>query len=164
MFLDLSDLPGDLHERCRQIRQDAGEHAKIPTCIGWGPTKTIAKLANGPAKDHAELNGLCDLTDPAVRQEWYRCTGIDEVWGIGRQTKQKLLGASIETITDFVALDAKTVRQMLTVVGARVQAELRGQSCSPLSDIATTRKSIASTRTFGRLLDICEQICEFYWY
>ena len=160
MFLDLSDLPGDLHERCRQIRQDVAEHAKIPTCIGWGPTKTIAKLANGLAKDHAELDGLCDLTDPAVRQDWYRRISIEEVWGIGRQTKQKLLAAGIETIADFVALDAKPVRQMLTVVGGRVQAELRGQSCLPLSDITATRKSIASTRTFGRLLLKWEEIRE----
>ncbi|AAW62099.1 SOS (error prone) mutagenesis protein UmuC [Gluconobacter oxydans 621H] len=160
MFLDLSNLPGDLHDRCRQLRQDVLDHAKIPTCVGWGPTKTIAKLANGLAKDHAELDGLCDLTDPAMRQDWYRRTDIDEVWGIGRQTTQKLKAMGIETIADFVALDAKTVRQMLTVVGARVQAELRGQSCLPLSDIAATRKSIASTRTFGRLLLKWDEIRE----
>ncbi|EHH68348.1 Y-family DNA polymerase [Gluconobacter morbifer] len=160
MFLDLSGLPGNLHDRCRQLRQDVLEHAKIPTCVGWGPTKTIAKLANGLAKDHAELDGLCDLTDPEIRQGWYRRTSIDEVWGIGRQTTRKLQATGIETIADFVALEAKTARKMLTVVGGRVQAELRGQSCLPLSDIAATRKSIASTRTFGRLLLKWEEIRE----
>ncbi|WP_146864162.1 Y-family DNA polymerase, partial [Gluconobacter kanchanaburiensis] len=160
MFLDLSNLPGSLYDRCRQLRRDVLDHAKIPTCVGWGPTKTIAKLANGLAKDHPHLDGLCDLMDPFVRQDWYRRTGIEEVWGIGRQTKQKLQDRGIETIADFVALDAKSVQHMLTVVGGRVQAELRGQSCLPLPDIAAIRKSIASTRTFGRLLLKWEEIRE----
>ena len=64
--------------------------AKIPTCVGWGPTKTIAKLANSIAKDHPAMGGLCDLTDPAVRADWYCRLSIDEVWGIGRRTTEKL--------------------------------------------------------------------------
>lgn len=41
-FLDLAELPGSLYERCRQLRADVLRIAKIPTCIGWGYTKTIA--------------------------------------------------------------------------------------------------------------------------
>lgn len=160
MFLDLAVLPGDLHERCTRIRTAVWREAKIPTCLGWGPTKTIAKLANGLAKSHARLDGLCDLTDPTARSEWYAATSIDEVWGIGRQTTQKLHALGIETVADFVRLDPKTTRSLLTVVGARVQMELRGQSCLNLSDIAPTRKSIASTRTFGRLLTDWPEIRE----
>ena len=36
------------------------------------------------------------------------------------------------------------------MVGARVQAELRGVSCLPLSMVAPTRKGVAVTRSFGR--------------
>jgi len=41
-FLDLTGLPGDLHERCSQLREDVRRITKIPTCIGYGQTKTIA--------------------------------------------------------------------------------------------------------------------------
>lgn len=41
-FLELAGLPGDLYERCKQLRADVLRIAKIPTCIGWGQTKTIA--------------------------------------------------------------------------------------------------------------------------
>lgn len=41
-FLDLTGLPGNLYERCKQLRADVLRIAKIPTCIGWGYTKTIA--------------------------------------------------------------------------------------------------------------------------
>ncbi len=41
-FLDLAGLPSNLHERCQKLRADVLRIAKIPTCIGWGQTKTIA--------------------------------------------------------------------------------------------------------------------------
>lgn len=153
MFLDLSGLPYDLPTFCRDLRTEVRRVAKIPTCIGWGPSKTIAKLANGIAKDRPELDGVCDLSDEAARRAYYRDLPIGEVWGIGRRTAEKLQRAGIGTIADFVGMDSRAARSMLTVVGARVQAELRGQSCLPLSEIAAPRKGLACTRTFGRLID-----------
>ena len=149
MFLDLAGLPGDLRERCRQLRADVLRITKIPTCIGWGPTKTIAKLGNAIAKDTPELEGLCDLTDPAVRAGYYATLPAAEVWGIGGRTVEKLQREGIVTIADYVAMPPKQVRELLTVVGARVQAELRGVSCLPLALAAATRKGIAVTRSFG---------------
>lgn len=149
-FIDFSGLPGDLHERCRQLRADVLRITKIPTCIGWGPTKTIAKLGNAIAKDAPELQGLCDLTDPAVRAHYYATLPAAEVWGIGGRTVDKLERAGIITIADFVAMSSKQARELLTVVGARVQSELRGVSCLPLALAAATRKGISVTRAFGR--------------
>jgi DNA polymerase V len=149
MFLDL-DIPVELHAFCAALRAEVRQVAKIPTCVGWGPTKTIAKLANGIAKDHSELGGLCDLRDGEERAGWYARLPVDEVWGIGRRTTEKLRAGGVETIADFVALDARAVRQHLTVVGARVQAELRGISCLPLQMLAATRKGLACTRAFSR--------------
>ncbi|WP_235034966.1 DUF4113 domain-containing protein [Roseomonas sp. 18066] len=118
--------------------------------MGWGPTKTIAKLANGIAKDHPELEGLCDLTDPAVRAGWYERLEIGEVWGIGRRTEEKLAQLGIRSIADFLTLDPRMARDLLTVVGGRVQEELRGVSCLPLQLMAAPRKGLAVTRSFGR--------------
>ena len=42
----------------------------IPTCVGIGPTKTLAKLANHIAKSIPELDGFCDLTDEEIRAHW----------------------------------------------------------------------------------------------
>ncbi len=149
-FLDLGGLPGNLYERCRQLRADVLRIAKIPTCVGWGPTKTIAKAANALAKSQPDLQGLCDLTDPEVRAGYYARLPVAEVWGIGGRTVDKLQRAGVVTVADFVAMDARMVRDLLTVVGARVQAELRGVSCIPLALAPATRKGIAVTRSFGR--------------
>lgn len=60
MFLDLTGLP-DLENFCHLLRDDVRRLAKIPTCVGIGPTKTIAKLANRIAKDDLALRGVYDL-------------------------------------------------------------------------------------------------------
>ena len=160
MFLDLDNLPGSLYERCRQIRADVLRIAKVPTCIGWGPTKTIAKAGNRIAKSAPEMQGLCDLTSPEVRAAYYSRLPAADVWGIGAQTAEKLTQAGVNTIADFVAMDAKMVREMLTVVGPRIQAELRGVSCLPLSLMAATRKGIAVTRSFGHAVTTWQEMRE----
>ena len=72
-----------------------------------------------------------------------------EVWSIGGRTVEKLERAGIITIADFLAMPPKQVRELLIVVGARVQSELRGVSCLSLALAAATRKGIAVTRSFG---------------
>ena len=52
------------------------------------------------------------------------------------------------------------VRDFLTVTGARVQAELRGLSCLPLSLAAPTRQGIAVTRTLGRPVETWAELRE----
>ena len=159
-FLDLAGLPGSLYERCKQLRADVLRIAKMPTCIGWGPTKVIAKAANALAKAQPDLQGLCDLTDPEVRAGHYARLPVAEVWGIGGRTVDKLQRLGIVTVADFVAMDARMARGLLTVVGARVQAELRGVSCLPLAFAAATRKGVAVTRSFGHPVTTWQEMRE----
>ena len=149
MFLDLTGLP-DIEGFCRRLRDEVRQVAKIPTCVGIGPTKTIAKLANRIAKDDFALGGVCDLRDEAERAAWYNELPVSMVWGIGGKTVEKLNRLGITSIADFVALEPQQVRDILTVTGARVQAELRGQSCLPLTLMPPPRQAIAVTRSFGR--------------
>lgn len=149
MFLDMdtpkdaADLAGELHEAVRRL-------AKIPTCVGLGPRKTIAKVANAVAKDTPASGGVCDLRDERDRARLYEHLAVDEVWGIGGRTADKLKALGITTVARFVAMPSRQVRALLTVVGARVQAELQGVSCLPLSMVLPARKGLAVTRCFGR--------------
>jgi DNA polymerase V len=149
MFLDL-DMPGDVLALAQSLRDDVRRIAKIPTCIGLGPTKTIAKLANRLAKNDTALGGICDLRDARERAMRYAEVPVSEVWGIGRRMADRLRRLGIVSIADFIAFPAQDARDLLTVVGARVQAELRGTSCLPLAMLAPTKKGLAVTRSFGR--------------
>ncbi len=85
MFLDM-DVPGDALALAGELRAAVLRVAKMPTCIGLGPTKTIAKLANALAKDDPGLGGVCDLRDEAARMRRYERLPVSEVWGIGGRT------------------------------------------------------------------------------
>jgi DNA polymerase V len=66
-FLDLTGFTRrDLVAYARDLREAVRKWIGIPTCIGLGRTKTLAKLANHIAKSVPELGGVCDLTDPAA--------------------------------------------------------------------------------------------------
>ena len=77
--------------------------AKVPTCVGIGPTKTIAKLANAAAKDRSSLGGVCDLREERDRDRLYEETAVSEVWGIGGRTTEKLAGLGVDTVARLVA-------------------------------------------------------------
>ena len=149
MFLDLSGLAGDLVEHCASIRADVRRIAKIPTCVGIGPTKTIAKLANKVAKMDRAGPGVVDLSTPELRAAVYPGLDLGEVWGMGRASVTKLATLGIASVAEFVAMPPDQVRGLLTVTGLRTHAELRGVSCVSLSLLPPTKKMLATTRSFG---------------
>lgn len=149
MFLDFTGL-GDRLRRAADIRDQVRRVAKIPTCVGIGPTKTIAKLANKLAKQDRNGPGVCDLSDPVERACRYRDIPLKDVWGIGPATEAKLAKRGIGSVADFVALPLDETRDLLTVMGARTQAELKGTICFPFTVSPQARKSLAVTRSFGR--------------
>ena len=148
-FLDVSGF-GDrnLIEYGQDIRQTVRAWTGIPVCVGIGPTKTIAKLANWLAKSRAEYDGVCDLSND--RSAVYGTIPVGEVWGIGRASVAKLERLGIRTVAELRDIDLRKSREALTVVGARIVMELRGTSCLPLEFLAPQRKGMAVTRSFGQ--------------
>ena len=149
-FLDLTDVaPGLRVELGRDLRATVRAWTGIPTCVGIGPTKTLAKLANHIAKTVPDLNGVCDLTDPVVYDHWLCRVDVAEVWGIGRASLAKLEAMGVESVADLRDLDPRPVRKGLTVVGERIIYELRGMACLPLDLVPARRKGCAVTRSFS---------------
>lgn len=149
-FLDMTDIrPADRKTFGLDLRSTVRQWTGIPTCVGIGPTKTLAKLANHIAKKSFELDGVCDLTDPAVRGPWLDRIAVGEVWGVGAASQRKLLEIGIRAAGDLARLDMRLARNLLSVVGERTVLELQGISCLSLEDIPAQRKGCAVTRSFG---------------
>jgi DNA polymerase V len=153
-FLDLSDVRPDLRvELARDLRSTVRTWTGIPTCVGIGPTMTLAKLANHLAKTHAHLEGVCDLSDPIERAKWMAATKLEEIWGVGAASARKLRALGCDTVADVAAVDPRPARKALTVVGERLIYELRGMPCVDLETVAPTRKGCAVTRSFSRRIE-----------
>ena len=149
-FLDLTGFQRrDLDSYARDLRSTVLRWTGIPTCVGLGPTKTLAKLANHVAKKNLELGGVCDLTDPAARDRWLPIVEVGEVWGIGAASERKLLQIGIETVAQLRDMDPRLARKLLSVVGERTVHELRGTACLALEHVPPQRKGCAVTRSFG---------------
>ena len=156
MFLDMRGL-NDLARAISHARsgRKCGVLAKIPTCVGIGPTKTIAKLANGVGKGHHADIGVCDMSTPEQRAKLYRDIPLGEVWGMGGQSVKKLAKLGIETVADFVG-DAFSEEVRKDPDGHRNAdpGRLRGQSCLQNAVVCPTAwlKMLAVTRSFGRTM------------
>lgn len=151
MFLDFAGVQ-DMTTLASEVREYVRRVAKIPTCVGIGPTKTIAKLANKMAKSYRSGSGVCDFSNAEIRAAAYPSIDISDVWGLGPASAAMLRERGVTTVADFLSVPKEEIRGMLTVVGARTYAELMGVSCIPFSSMPSTRKSLAVTRSFGRAI------------
>ncbi|MGO4677113.1 Y-family DNA polymerase [Bosea sp. 2YAB26] len=160
-FLDLTPVaPEHREELGRDLRSTVSKWTGVPTCVGIGPTKTIAKLANKIAKTTPQLGGVCDLTNDEALRDWLPLMALEDIWGIGRASQTKLGAFGCKTAADVAALDPKLARQTLTVVGERIIQELRGQPCINLESVAPTRKGCAVTRSFSGRVESLEVMQE----
>ena len=149
-FLDLSDVrERDRVPLARDMRATVRAWTGIPTCVGIGSTKTLAKLANHIAKSVPELGGICDLTDPIQYDHWMVRVPPEDIWGVGPASARKLQALGCESAADVRDLDTRAVRKAMTVVGERLIHELRGMPCLDLEELAPTRKGCAVTRSFS---------------
>lgn len=174
-FIDLTGVRGDLVERAHKIRSRILQWLGLPTCVGIGSTKTLAKLANHIAKSAerkpgsypARLAQVCNLAamDPQEFEATMRATDVNEVWGVGRQTTKGLVAGGIHTVYDLMQLDNAAIRSRWGVVLERTVRELHGISCVDLDHTPAPRKEIACTRSFGRpvteLPDLNQAVTEF---
>lgn len=174
-FVGLAGVRGDLAERSRAVRSRILQWTGLPTCIGIGATKTLAKLANHigktaerkPGSYPPELAQVCNLSalPPAELQAVLQATAVGEVWGVGRRIAAALVEAGVATVWDLAQLDPATVRRGWSVVLERTVRELQGMPCISLDDAPAPKQEIACTRSFGRpittLPPLIEAVSEF---
>ena len=131
----------------------------IPICIGFAPTKALAKVANRIAKKFPELGGVYVIDNVVKLQKAIRWLKIEDVWGIGRQHAKRLQAQGIKTALDFTLMDDAWVRKNMSVVGLRLKKELSGIRTLELEDISD-KKSIACTRSFEKNYSTYDEIKE----
>lgn len=151
-FFLLEHIPAEARtDYAHSIRATILQHVGIPTRIGIGETKTLAKVAQHYVKQLPEAKGVLDITDCLEQQEeLLTAMPITEVWGIGRRWGKFLTAEGIDTALKFREAREGWVRQKLSVVAVRTAMELRGLSCLPLELEARPRKSLVISRSFGQ--------------
>lgn len=140
------------------IRQTVHQWTGIPVSVGLGPTKTLAKLASRVCKQVPSCRGVFDLTryrgEPEAINRILDTIPAGDVWGIGRRYAAQLERRGVHTARQLRDLSDDWVRRTMTVVGLRTVMELRGVPCIKLEEAPPARRSIVSSRSFGRPVEL----------
>lgn len=146
-FLDLSTMPADLHDSfCLELQKKVLKHTGIPTSIGIGKTKTLAKVANHLCKKVFKIP-VFNITN---QMGLLNSIAVGDVWGVGRQWDKKLFAQGIQTAHDLSVMNPHLLKKQFNVVLMRTAMELSGIPCGGLEE-AALKKSIMSSRSFGSM-------------
>jgi len=145
-FLDFTDYASK--ERGVAIKKKVQQWTGIPVSVGIAPTKVLAKVAGHIAKKHTKA-GVFMFDDEALIRRALNVFKVEDLWGIGRKTAQKLKAVGIHTALQFRECDSNWIRRHLSVNGVRLQKELYGEVCYPIEVTRKRKKNICTARSFG---------------
>jgi len=147
-FLDFTSLGVDrdsVDALMREITSTVKKWTGIPVSLGFGPTMTLAKVANDLAK---RRHGICALLDPSTRDQALAELEIGDVWGIGRRLAPKMFRLGFRTAKDLASVDPLWIRKQFSIIQEQLVRELNGECCLDLTEVPAPRKNIQVSRSF----------------
>jgi DNA polymerase V len=134
------------------LRHTVVQWTGIPVSVGIGPTKLLTKGANRFAKREPHANSVKALLDPAAQDDAPCTDRAHRPLGRRPSTGLKAHGRWHHDAAGAESRRPGGHPPALGVVLQRIVLELRGISCLPLELMTPDRKSIVSSRSFGRLI------------
>jgi DNA polymerase V len=147
-FIDLSFLSqNELRVFALKMKKTVELWTGVAVSVGVGPTKTLAKLANGISKKNKQLTqGVAVLETEEKIDRALKMTAVRDLWGVGGRSADKLLKQKVFTAWDLRLMPEEWVRRNLGgVVGLRLLKELKGEEAI-MMDEYKDKKMIATTR------------------
>lgn len=135
-----------------KIRDTVLQWLRIPSCVGFAPTKTLAKVANRLAKKSPDMGGVSVLRNPAEVEAVLAEFAVEDLWGIGYQYARMLKKMGLKTALQLRDMDINFTRNRMTVNTARLVYELRGQAVRRIEDNPLPKKSVCVATSFGQLI------------
>jgi DNA polymerase V len=162
-FLTLDDFkPEQLHKLATDIRYTVEKWTGVHVSIGIAATKTLAKMVNRVAKANKRItNCVMVLETEQQLKKLLKSTPVQDIWGIGSRYADKLKSLEIVTAWDLSKMSEEWAKtHMGGVVGVRLIKELNGEEAIVMKDQLVTKKVIATTRMFGKVVTNFKDIQE----
>jgi DNA polymerase V len=145
-FLDLNAMPFTEQKIfCMTLQKIILKNTGIPTSIGIGATKTLAKIGNHLCKRVLSI----PVFHMHQQQEWLKKIAVGDIWGVGRQWQKTLSEVGIITAHDLATVNLCHYKQHWNVSLLRTAMELRGIVCFQTTE--SQKKSILSSKSFGEM-------------
>ncbi|WP_249871934.1 DNA polymerase IV [Oceanobacillus saliphilus] len=147
-YMDITDTEnlGTPLEIAYNLQQKILNELDIPCSIGIAPNKFLAKMAS----DMKKPLGITVLRKREIAKILWPLP-VDEMYGVGEKTAQKLHTINIETIGDLAKKDVYELKQLLGINGERLKNRANGDDTRPVDpDAIYEFKSIGSSQTLPR--------------
>lgn len=149
----------------QEIRARILKWTGIPVSVGFGETKTQAKLAASFAKKYKQTGRTFSFCARNDMDRLLERVPVTDIWGIGRRHGKRLLARGVNTARAFRDLPNLWLKKNMSVNGLHTALELRGTPCFELDNAPQPKKSISSSRSFGRpvstLSDLEESVATY---
>jgi DNA polymerase V len=151
VFLEMTGIKADYSEYGQKIKRDVRDSTGLPICVGFGHSKTLAKLANHCAKKQPQWNGVCDFTSMSEAEvdAILADLPVSKVWGVGRRLEAKLNEVGVFNVLRLKNADPKRIRDKFGVLLERTARELSGEVWIEMEDELPEAKQVMSSRSFG---------------
>lgn len=162
-FLSLKGFENrDLDTYGREMKATVYQWTGIPVSVGIGPTKTLAKVATEYAKSHDQTGGVCDLSSKTKQEidHILKHFPVEDIWGIGRQSSKFLKKFGVNNAFDFSRAPEEWIKRNMNITGLRTARELRGIASLSLDENIRNKKSILSSRSFGKRITTKKELSE----
>ncbi|MGY1490703.1 translesion error-prone DNA polymerase V subunit UmuC [Methylobacillus pratensis] len=161
-FLDLDGVRADFNKLGREIKDTVLQWTGLGIGVGFGHTKTLAKLANHCAKRVEGFDGVCDLTSmsQAELQRIMEGLPVSKVWGVGSRLERRLARLGVENVWRLRNADPKRIRDEFGVVLERTVKELNGEPWIEFEEELPEAKQVMSSRSFGQRVTTLQDLQE----
>ncbi len=165
-FLDITGMKCNLNDYGQLIKHTVKQWTGLPICVGFGHSKTLAKLANHCAKKQSHWQGVCDLTaiDDIQLNAILEKLPVSKVWGIGSKLEAKLNRLGVENVLRLKRADPKRIRDAFGVLLERTIKELNGEVWLEFDEVPVDAKQVMSSRSFGTRVSELEDLSEAISY
>jgi len=148
-FLDMEGHE-NLQDIARKIKRLLWRYLRMPVCVGIGPTKVLAKLANRCAKKQDQQSGVFIISNAHASElnNMMDDLSVDQIWGVGKALAVKLQKKSIYSILDLKQSNPTWVRKFFGINMERIIYELNGVSCLLIDNQVCSKKRNSMLQKF----------------
>jgi DNA polymerase V len=141
-----------------QMRERVRKETGLIIGVGFGPTKTLAKLANYAAKKWTQTKGVVDLSSRTRQRKLLHLIDVGDIWGIGPRITKRMHQLGITTALQLADSNISMIRKNFDVIVERTTRELNGESCIALEDAPPPKQNILNSRSFGERITELEDM------
>jgi DNA polymerase-4 len=162
-FLDLTDHTDSPEALARRLQDTINNRFRLSVSLGVATNKLVAKIANNVGKATARGKSAdlppnaIQVVAPGKEADFLAPLPVEELWGVGPKTAERLHSMGIQTIGDVTRWSEATLATRFGKHGTELYSRCRGIDTRAI-EVERPVKSVSKEVTFSRDVRDREQL------